>query len=213
MKNFGIIAVAGLLLAGCSSDVNPLLSDETVTNEPAILGGALSKAINTKMGFEELLENKRIYKDLINGKKLFIQELNEKYKLYPGIEFSKDLMLGYDAKANPGLGGQVYLYCQVGGKTYIRFIKKRVDFKSVYARILDPKYKEPILMRLIGYGGGKQKWAAEVEFVDGDLEKNLPKFDGEVDRVVFETKGHAKYFVLDDFKFKEKTGGDIIIKK
>jgi hypothetical protein len=77
--------------------------------------------INTKMGFEELLEHKDVYKLLAGGKRVAIQKLNDEYDLYPGIYFSHDLILGYDADANPGLGGQVYLYSYVGSKSYIRF--------------------------------------------------------------------------------------------
>jgi hypothetical protein len=39
--------------------------------------------------------------------------------------------------------------------------------------------------------------------MDSDLEKDLPQFDGDVNRINFYTNGKAKQFVLDDFKFKE----------
>jgi len=179
---------------------------ETLVLDNFVFGhkpNANARVTNTKMGFEELLENEEVYKYAVDGRERAFQKLNDKFDLYPGIEFSPNLMLGYDAKANPGLGGQVYLYCKVGANAYIRFLDQTVYFKSVYARIHDPKYKEPIVMRLRGYGEDKQRWTAEVTFVDGDLAKDLPKFDGEVNQIFFSTKGSAKEFVLDDFKFKE----------
>ncbi|MFC1547892.1 hypothetical protein ACFL5M_05135 [Candidatus Neomarinimicrobiota bacterium] len=166
---------------------------------------ANNAVINTKMGFEELLElDKKVFNDILKtSQKYSFQHANEKYDLYPGIVFSSDFKLGYDSNANPGLGGQVYLYCNIGRKAYIRFLDKTVYFKSVYARVLDPKYKDPITLQLRGYGDDKQKWAADVTFLDSDLEKDLPKFDGEVNLIYFMTSGKAKQFVLDDFKFKE----------
>jgi hypothetical protein len=161
--------------------------------------------INTKMGFEELLElDKKVFSDILKiSQKTSFQAANEKYDLYPGIVFSNDFRLGYDPSANPGLGGQLYLYCNIGRKAYIRFLDGTVYFKSVYARVLDPKYRDPITLQLRGYGDEKQKWAADVTFLDDDLEKDLPKFDGNVNLIYFMTSGKAKQFVLDDFKFKE----------
>ena len=167
-------------------------------------GNNNNAVINTKMGFEDLLElDKKTFADVLKiGHKSF-QSANEKYGLYPGIVFSSDFRLGYDPSENPGLGGRLYLYSNIGSKSYMRFLDGYVDFKSVYAQVLDPKFKEPITLRLHGYGDDKQKWAAEVMFLDDDLAKDLPKFDGEVNLIYFLTSGKAKQYVLDDFKFKE----------